>query len=146
MAWKTVPRTLIGTLLFLSLIPPLGCSNATDGRVAVGGTVQFDGAPLNRGSIELHPKDSAGLHSGGMIREGKFEIAPEQGPTPGKYEVRFFAANEKELELPPEGPGDSSRVPVAKERIPAKYNIKSELEVEIPAAGDRNLQFDLLAK
>ena len=141
----------LSVLLLSGLVSGLftfaGCkSESVDGRVPVAGTVTLDGAPINRGTIEFHPQESGGLQSGGMIIDGKFEISGEFGPKPGKYQVRLFAANEKEVDDTPVAPGDSSKTPLAKERIPAKFNTKSELIETIPEGGNKKLTFAVTSK
>lgn len=132
-----------------ALLPLAGCGGGgatADGRVPVEGTVTLDGTPIGRGSIELHPQSTDGLMSGGTISDGKFTIAAAQGPKPGTYQVRIFASEDTASVDTEAAPGDSSATPVAKERVAAKYNTQSELEVEIPAGGTKELKFEVMSK
>ncbi len=123
----------------------IGCGTDTNGRVPLAGQVFLDGQPLDRGSIEFHPQDAAGAITGGVVKDGAFEIPATQGATPGKYQVRVFAAGtgvEIDPNLPP---GPESERQVAVERIPARFNLKSELEVDVAPQGNKDLRFDLEA-
>src|SRR4051812_9111872 len=72
-----------------------GCgSNNPLGRLALSGSVMLDGKPLDKGAIELHPLESTGVQSGGMISAGKYAIATSQGPTAGKYRVVIYDSYE----------------------------------------------------
>lgn len=71
-----------------------------DPRVAIGGIVTIDGAPLAHGYVILTPLDSpnsppvvAYVMNTGPVR-GEFSVPASQGPTPGRYriEVRQDAA------------------------------------------------------
>lgn len=130
------------------LVTPLitGCGKSTDGRVAVSGEVTLDGQPLDRGSIEFHPKAAGGTMTGGTIENGTFTIAAEQGPKPGSYEVRVFAASGGAAADPNEPPGPESQAKPATERIPARFNVKSELTAEVGPDGDAGMKFALESK
>lgn len=133
---------------FVLLITPLltGCGKSTDGRVAVSGEVTLDGQPLDRGSIELHPKSPGGTMTGGMISNGTFTIAAEQGPKPGSYEVRIFAPSAGATVDPNEPPGPESQAKPPAERIPARFNVKSELTAEVGPDGDAGMKFAVESK
>lgn len=146
---KQKRRSLLLSIVAISLLPLSlsGCSEQTDGRVPVAGTVNLGGNPVEAGTIEFHPKDSSGAHSGAMISQGKFEIAAIQGPRPGKYEVRVYVGDPKQIVEPEPGlPGDSSRRPAPKQIVPDKYNTKSTLEADIGDKGAKDLKFDLETK
>lgn len=123
-----------------------GCGSSTDGRVAVSGEVTLDGQPLDRGTIELHPKSPGGTMTGGMIANGTFSIAAEQGPKPGSYEVRIFAAGAGTTVDPNEPPGPESQAKPPAERIPARFNVNSELTAEVGPDGDAGMKFAVESK
>lgn len=134
---------LAACLLACGSLVLTGCGADTGGRVPVAGEVFLDGQPLDRGSIEFHPQDAQGTLTGGMVTDGAFDIPAAQGAKPGKYQVRVFAASagaEADPNLPP---GPESEQQVAVERIPARFNLESELEAEIGSGGNRDLRFDL---
>jgi len=119
-----------------------GCGGEVDGKVPLSGEVRLVGQPLDRGSIEFHPL-GAGMMSGGMVTDGKFEIPAEQGVKPGSYQVRVFAAGGTAEIDPNEPPGASSGVPVATERIAPRFNIDSQMTVEIGPNGNEGLVFEV---
>ncbi len=121
----------------------VGCGADTNGRVPLAGQVFLDGQPLDRGSIEFHPQDPAGTITGGVVKDGAFDIPATQGATPGKYQVRVFAAGSGVEVDPNQPPGPESQRQVAVERIPAKFNLKTELEVDVAPQGNKELRFDL---
>jgi hypothetical protein len=136
---------IIAILFFTGSIS--GCGPGTDGRVKAAGEVMLDGTPLDNGTIELHPKSPGGTMTGGMINNGKFEIPAEQGPKPGSYEVRIFAAaNTGATVNPNEPPGPESQAKAPAERIPPRFNVKSELTTEIGANGEEALKFEVKSK
>ncbi len=124
----------VSALLLVGCTPP-------DGRVAVQGTVQFNGKPLDSGTIQFHPLDTAGPSSfaGGEVTDGKFTVPAAQGLYPGKYKVMISSPDA--VMKDPGVPGESG--PPAKDRIPKKYNAESKEVVEVKATGDNRFEFDL---
>jgi len=120
-----------------------GCGGTSDGRVPVSGDVKLSGQPLDRGSIEFHPQDPSGVLTGGMIVDGRFEIPADQGAKPGKYQVRVFASGESLAADPNVPPGPETESQVSSERVSAKFNVNSELEVEIGKSGSEDLLFEV---
>lgn len=66
-----------------------GCArDEVDGRVAVAGTVTYDGQPVAAGRVRFTPAPgTSGPSSGGEIQNGRFRIAAEDGPGLGEYVV-----------------------------------------------------------
>lgn len=126
--------TLIG---FLALT---GCGGS-DGRVAVSGTVKFQGKPLDRGTIQFHPTDLSGKaqFSGADIVDGQYSVPANKGLVPGKYKVMISSPDAIEKEE--SAPGESG--PPAKDRIPRKYNADSQEYVEVKSTGENKFDFDI---
>lgn len=152
--WHSIPSQSIVSrqlphMLFIALATgfavaaTIGCGNSTDGRVSLSGDVTLAGQPLDRGSIEFHPLEPSGVLTGGMVSNGKFDIPAEQGPKPGKYQVRVFASGETLAADPDVPPGPENDTQVSAERVAAKFNVNSELEVEVSSAGNKNLLFEV---
>ncbi|MFG0262599.1 MAG: hypothetical protein ACF788_09440, partial [Novipirellula sp. JB048] len=110
----------------------------------LGGTVTLDGTMLDQGTIEFHPI-AQGSVTGGKIVEGRFDIPAAQGAVPGQYEVRIFStATDADAGAEPLGPpGPESEVAPAPERIAPRYNVESELTVDVPEGGVSDLSFAL---
>lgn len=124
---------LIRSLTLAALTLPLaaGCSNGLN-RQAVSGTVTYKGKPIVRGTVTFAPAEGSGqVHVSAPIEDGKFSIAKEAGPLPGKYVVRFEAF--EQLLFGAATPGDPAPPPkkLDQERLPAKYGAASKYEAEI---------------
>ena len=109
-----------------------------DPRAAIEGSVSLDGQPVDGGTINFMPVDSDGRVASALISGGRYEIAEERGPTPGKYRVEI--SWNKPLgpvdEENPDAPQPSEQV------VPAKYNQNTELERDV-TAGKNELDFPL---
>ncbi|TVP98179.1 MAG: hypothetical protein EA381_13050 [Planctomycetaceae bacterium] len=136
-------RIGVGRFGLLLVVFMVGCGPSTDGRVPLAGEVLLDGQPLDRGSIEFHPQGEGGTLTGGTIQNGKFEIPAIQGPKPGKYQVRVFAAGDSVAADPNEPPGPEAEQQVSKERVAAKFNVQSELMTDVGDKGEMALKFDV---
>lgn len=118
----------------------IGCkSRGYEGpqRAKVSGTVTFNGAPVQQGSLNLLPLGGdASRPSGAAIEAGKYLITEDQGPTFGKYKVEFFIF-EPPKKAAAEGV-DAGMVQVA----PPKLNKDSTIEIDIQSA-EVEQNFDL---
>jgi hypothetical protein len=93
--------------------------------VALSGTVNLKGAPLDNGTIEFAGQDGSPV-TGGTIVGGKFSIQAAQGLKPGKYLVRISAV--QDAGAPLGAPGTESERP--------KY-------VDVSASGSNVFPFDI---
>jgi hypothetical protein len=73
--------------------------------------------------------------------QGQYEIPREQGLVPGKYRVRITAGTPTPPIAPGELPGPSGGT--SKERIPAKYNVRSDIEATVTAAGPNTFNYEI---
>ncbi len=119
----------------------MGCGGGSDGRMAVSGSIQFKGAPLDQGSIEFHPQGEGerATFAGAPITNGKYTIPASQGLLPGKYLV-FITSSDAKTKVEA-APGESG--PLAKERIPARYNTSSKEFVEVKAGATNTFDYDI---
>jgi len=121
-----------------------GCGEPNPlGRRAVHGAVTFQGKPVDYGGIQFMPEDpQRGVSSGAMIEGGKYQIKTTDGLPPGSYKVMISSADQAEKEKVEGPPGDERTY--AKERIPRKYNLQTELKVDVPKArGTYEANFEL---
>jgi hypothetical protein len=121
-----------------------GCGEPNPlGRRAVYGVVSFQGQPVATGSILFSPEDTQrGVNSGAMIAAGKYFIEESKGLPPGTYHV-MISSPDASQQTKVEGPPGDERV-LAAERIPAQYNLKTTLKVEVPKSRGRyEANFDL---
>lgn len=131
-------------LLATASLMSSGCGEPNPlGRRAVHGAVSFQGKPVDYGQIQFQPEDPQhGVSSGSMISDGKYQITVAQGLPPGSYQVMISAPDRGKQEKVEGPPGDERTL--SKDRIPAKYNLKTTLKVEVPKArGSYEANFDL---
>jgi len=128
---------------------PAGCGSGQeqgDGlpREAVSGTVTLDGQPLSGASIQFVPDDpNAPGGTSGEVEEGKFIIERARGPVAGSYHVMISSRTGTKVDASqPPGEAPAPR----KDPIPAKYNTKTELKVEVKAGGPNTYEFPLVSK
>jgi hypothetical protein len=150
-----LPRRLTDSLIALVLTFGMaGCSQPLDDlpREPVSGTVMMDGQPLAEAVIQFTPTGATAKSpiagANGEIKDGQFSIPREEGPVPGTYKVSISHAELKDV--PSKGKVNTS-IPqrnkkVGPEQIPADYNTKSKLEVEIKSGGAGDLKFELKSK
>jgi len=120
----------------------VGCESRQGGRVAVSGSVSYDGKPLESGQVVFEPQ-GPGRMAIAQVVDGHYSIARERGPMPGKYVVRITAAR------PTGAKASSGRLSgnevrdVYEQFLPARYNEASELSVEIGATPRLEHDFEL---
>jgi hypothetical protein len=139
--WRSRLSLLAGLLL------AGGCGGGT-GRYEISGTVRFRGQPLDEGSILFHPVSPDLSGSGAPVRQGKYVVPKSHGLAPGVYEVRITSGErgtDIRKEMDPEQAGGEP-YPIAKERLPPRYNAKSELKIEVKDSGPFTFDFDLKEK
>jgi hypothetical protein len=131
---------VFGYLLCAAL---MGCADADPlGRHAVSGNVTFQGQPLDQGMIEFTPENvQDGVGSGAVITAGQYSIAQQQGLPKGAYRVAIWSAGATTEALEDALPGEPSVV--AAERIPAKFNLDSELTVRVTDGPEQQFDFEL---
>ncbi len=112
-------------------------------RQAISGKVTLDGAPLDHGTIEFSPhRQQGGIGSGALIDNGRYAIHAKKGLPPGKYLVRLFSV-EKPVDSFATEPGPGIGKP-GKDRIPARYNVHSDIVVEVTDSGSNKFDFDVI--
>ena len=116
--------TVLTALLILTLA---SCDGDVGGRLAISGTVEYKGEPVQQGSIEFIPHPGGKTQSGSTITNGRFSIPKDKGLEPGVYTVKISSM--EGLEPPAEPGGLPGKDP--KELLPAKYNTKSTLTKEV---------------
>ncbi|MCC7084010.1 MAG: hypothetical protein IT427_03260 [Pirellulales bacterium] len=122
-------------MILLVLLAIAGCSKSpTTGDVRL--TVNLDGGPLTNGTVRLVAKDGNSPTIGGNINDGLFE---------GQAPIASYAVQISSTKL-----GNSGKRldkhdltnPSVTQLIPAKYNTRTELELEVKR-GQNEKTFDL---
>ncbi len=138
-----VAASLMLMCVVLALLP--GCGSPDSGRASVSGKVTFDGEPVKTGQVSFEPQGQ-GRFGIAQIVDGAYQMPPQQGPTPGKYTVRVTA--DRPTGKPAQALPSAAGRPTGEayeQYIPAKYNERSELSVEIGAEPNAVHDFALTA-
>ncbi|MGQ0636572.1 MAG: hypothetical protein ACT4QC_18315 [Planctomycetaceae bacterium] len=129
-------------LLPFLLAAGAGCGPSGPVRVAVEGTVNIDGQPVPDGVISFIPAEgTTGPTAGGAIVNGRYKIAPADGPVIGKHRVEITGQRKTGRvydSLPPHKVMIEEKEPV----VPAKYSTMSELSAELKS-GMNKYDWDL---
>jgi hypothetical protein len=126
----------LGSLLAAVAVLLAGCSG--NQTAAVTGMVRVDGEPLEKGSISFVPVDGKGVTAGGEILDGKYTVA-KVSPGTMTVQIRYpKVAGTKKLDDTPESPTRD----VFREALPAKFNDRTELRLEVQA-GNNEKDWDL---
>lgn len=139
MNMKRISKALAATVV-LSLLTLSGCGAASeDGTYPVSGTISYKGKPLKSGYIAFVPDTTqlgAGKAYSCQIEDGKFEGVS----SPGTKTIQVHSSWETgEMMAMDDGSG---MVP-KQASLPAKFNEKSQIQVELKEEPNENLTFDL---
>ncbi len=147
---QAISWQVLCALMVIGLATCLGCGRSGDQypRVPISGTVRLDGEPLLGGYLIFEPKDNQPTQSGGMIKDGKFNVPREAGPVPGLYSVAVFSGAEAAESNTGAGTpeGETAAKKFRGERVPRKYNIDTTLTKEVKADAENVFEFDLSTK
>jgi hypothetical protein len=126
---------VLGTLLHLAA---LGCSRGGAPLGEVRGTVKLDGKPVPQALVTFQPTGNVGTYSAAYTdASGEYRLVysrTRHGAWVGEHEVTISTA----VEVADEN-GRTKRNP---ERIPARYNKRTELIRQVSARANR-IDFDL---
>jgi hypothetical protein len=119
-----------------------GCSSSDSGRSRVQGAVSYGGEAVDDGGIAFIPVEggAAQVRATGEIRDGHYNLDGSRGPYPGKYRVEIFWYKKTGRQIA--SPSGKAVKDETKQVIPAKYNDKTELKVEVKL-GRNTLDFEL---
>ncbi len=144
--WAVLPLAAAGLAL-------PGCSASRDDlpREPIAGTVLVDGKALSYGTIMFYPEARATrdgpVSSGAVIVKGSFSIPRDKGLIPGMYTISISAEKQrKRKDRTEREPSGATAINRAEEHIPAKFNSKSELEVEVKEGGIKDLRIEIESK
>ncbi|MDB5391216.1 MAG: hypothetical protein JWM11_6862 [Planctomycetaceae bacterium] len=137
-------QTCQRTLSLLVILCVIGCGKSGPQLAAISGSVTIDNVPVDHGTITFAPtQETKGASSGGEIKDGKYSIPADKGPTFGKYrvEIRWSKKTGKQIEMgSPAPPG--TKIDEVVEAIPEKYNSASTLVKDINS-GKQVIDFNL---
>jgi hypothetical protein len=118
-------RFSVGLVCGIGLVALAGCGPQTS---KIAGTVTMDGKPLEAGVISFVPADSAGEPVTVQVTQGKYEATTTPGPKLVQISAPYVKEQRKEYDAP-----DAPLVDVTGERLPPKYNSKTELKMDVAA-------------
>lgn len=116
----------------------VGCGNKDLGGVY--GTVTLDGSPLEEAMVTFTPVEGGRPAAGRTDADGNYELVfsrDDEGALIGEHFVSISTYNVV--------PGEDDQDKVIPERVPAKYNVNSELK-ETVDAGSNKIDFDLTSE
>jgi hypothetical protein len=130
---------------FLVLL--VGCGESMK-RGEVSGKVTVDGKPLQDGAISFFPADGKGPTAGGVIEDGEYlvQIPLTFGDVTEARRMKVTISAPKVVGMKKlYNTEHSIERPVTAESLPARYNAKSELSIEVKP-GNNEQNFDLKSK
>jgi hypothetical protein len=112
-----------------------GCGPGGPKTVPISGSVSFAGQPVAEGEIAFRSADGATASWAGPIVAGRFAIRSTVGPK----RVEIIAVRPRSgAKAKASGEGVPNEM-----YIPARYNLESELEADVTAAGPNEFDFQL---
>ncbi len=131
---------VFGVLLFVASLSLSGCGSSKPPlpRASVSGAVSINGQPASNLLIAFVPQGSVkGPRSSALVTDGKYSLDERTGPLVGPMRVEITTA------LEDDEPRDGKVKPFTPERIPAQYNLNSQLSAPITVDGPNKFDFSL---
>lgn len=146
---RTLSAALVVRLVMTApAILVTGCFFGSGNEGDVRGSVMLDGEPLVLGSITLEPTPgSSGEVTGGLVREGRYELTGQSAPKVGSYRVSIVASptpTGRMVEDETKPPGTLSPEMIGGVVAP-RFNTESTLHIEV-VAGDNVANFDVTSE
>lgn len=138
---KATSKAVFALALAVCCVAFVGCQKS-DGLTPVKGTVTFDGAPVEKGTINFAPKGGPGTATGAPIVDGKYEARV----SPGKMAVTIYAQKTVPIENPTQEQIERGITETTEDIIPAKYNRASTLEADIAEGQKDPVDFELTSE
>jgi hypothetical protein len=135
-------KQLASVALAAAVLAALGC-DAGD-RVKVSGTVNFDGLPLDTGSLEFRNLEGTGVVALAQIANGSYRVTADAKLRPGTYRIVISSprASGRKISAPAPGLPAGAMTDEIVESLPSRYNTSSELQKTV-SRGMNQLDFDL---
>src|SRR5947209_15511095 len=130
-------RWFVLVCVLVALVPLAGCGGGGPKPVAVSGTVDLDGKPLDDGQVTLVGEGGA-VPGTFPVKDGKFDGQAKPGKK--KVEVRAFKAG-KATKM-----GDMEIPATPENYLPARFNTETTLTAEVTASGLSPNKFEVQSK
>jgi len=142
MSQKMLPWVIVPMLLLLC-----GCQPAQPQRATIEGEITYQGKPVHYGHIVFIPVEGAdGFYSQVQFSDGKYSMS-EHGPVVGKNRVEIFGHRKTGIVAPDisgkDLSGETQMIEVTEPYLPSKYNVGSEITVEIESGHNSQVNFHL---
>jgi hypothetical protein len=137
-------------LIALLVVPAFGCGQ--DKFAPVSGVVRMDGKPLPGATVSFLPEPVKGsteapvTSSGKTNEKGEYTLRTgtgQDGALVGKHKVTISLQAPEVVDSDRRPPRGGPRLA---DKVPARYNTKSELTCEVPAGGKTDANFDLKSR
>ena len=127
------------TLFVIAMTMLAGCSSSTT-HGTIQGTVTLDGTALDDGVVRFVPVDGASQTASVNVVAGEFKAVVPIGKTRVEFSAPKVIGRQKMYET-----ADSPEVDVVGELLPARYNVQSQLTLDV-AAGSQPYALELFSK
>jgi hypothetical protein len=127
-------RFAVCGFVLLACLP--GCGQR-DARIAISGTVLYDGQPVKKGIVTFVPANGKGPTAAATIADGHYSVKLAPGNKVIKIEA-FKVVGQRHYNKNPSSP----MVDQQEQILPPRYNTKSEITREI-ASTDKTCDFAL---
>lgn len=128
------------TLLVLLASLALGGCFQSSTHGTVNGTVTVDSEPLREGTVRFVPVDGASQTASAMVSGGKFTATVPVGLMRVEFSGSKVVGRQKMYNTP-----DSPAVDMVIELLPPRYNVQSELTLDVQA-GPQDAPFELSSR
>jgi hypothetical protein len=122
-------RTIQLTAVCLAFAGTAGCSSDSS-KGTVSGTVTLDGQPLKSGLIRFIPADGRTPTAEATITDGEYSAQVPLGEKRVSISAPKIVGKRKAYET-----ADSPSVDIVEELLPARYNVTSELTLDVTGGG-----------
>ena len=133
------------TVVLAAFVTASGCGSGVQ-HLHVYGHVSLNGKPIEEGSIAFTPiKGTTGAATGGVIRNGQYDVAEAVGPLAGgtyRVQIESLVYRGRNMRDPMRPQGPAIKLP--DNTVPSKYNAESVLEITFTAdAKEKREDFEL---
>lgn len=136
---RNVSRT-VGVFLTIALLGAVSVGCQPSNMATISGKVTLDGKPIENGTISFIPADGNSSSAGERITNGEYKLTLP----PGTKKVEIMASAVVGQRAAYGGQGDSPKVDVMRSIIPERYNVQSELTIEVEAGSGQH-DFELVS-
>ena len=133
--------------VWLGAVLSAGCGSGQPERASINGKVTYQGKPVDFGFIVFVPLNRTDkFYSQATITQGSYSLA-ENGPVVGENRVEIHGHRKTGRKAPDIDnmrlDQEAKMIEVTEPYLPLKYNVASELKIDIQAGANDNVDFHL---